>query len=86
MTSQSAAMKRLEALEAQARVDAQGPSLERLAAASGISIGEILAEASRVEAATSNLTYRERLAWIAADCGISVDALEAEANSLLAPD
>jgi hypothetical protein len=79
-------MRRLEALEAEARLDAQGPLLERLATNSGISVGEILAEAERIETVTVHLTHRERLAWIAADCGVSVDELEAEANALLAPD
>jgi len=86
MSSQSDAMKRLLALEAQSRLDAQGPLLDDLAAASGVSTVEILAEAERIEAATGSLTYRERLAWIAADCGLTVDALEAEADQLLAPD
>jgi transcriptional regulator with XRE-family HTH domain len=86
MSSQTDAMKRLEAIEAQNRVDKQGPHLERLAAATGISVGEILSEASRVEAATSNLTHHERIGWIAADCGLTIDELLAEADALLADD
>ena len=79
-------MRRLEELESQARRDAQEPHLARLSAATGISIGEILSEAARVEVATANLTYRQRLEWIAADAGMSVDELEDEANRLLALD
>ena len=86
MSSQADAVKRLLALEAQNRRDAQEPHLARLAAATGISVQEILAEAARVEAATSNLTHHERIGWIAADAGMSVDELEAEANALLAFD
>lgn len=79
-------MRRLEELEAQARVDKQGPHLERLAAATGISVQEILAEAARVNVATDGLNYRDRMAWVASDCGMTVDELEAEANALLADD
>jgi hypothetical protein len=79
-------MKRLLAIEAQNRVDKQGPILERLAKATDISVAELLSEAERVNVATANLTYRERMAWIAADCGMSVDELEAEADALLAFD
>ncbi len=79
-------MNRLAALEAQNRLDEQGPYLERLAAATGISVQEILAEAARVNVATDGLNYRDRMAWVASDCGISVAELEAEANALLADD
>ena len=79
-------MRRLEALEADARLDAQAPHLERLSKATGISVGEILAEAGRVNAATAHLNYRQRLEWIAADAGMSVSELEDEANRLLAVD
>ncbi len=84
--NQADAMKRLEAIEAQNRRDEQGPSLARLSAASGISVGEILSEAARVEAATDNLTHRERLGWIAADAGLTIDELLAQADALLAFD
>jgi len=80
------AMKRLLALEAQNRADAQAPHLERLSKASGISVGEILSEAARVEAACGNLTHRERLGWIAADCGLTIDELLAQADALLVDD
>ena len=79
-------MRRLEELEAQARYDEQGPHLARLSAATGISIGEIMAEANRVNVATAHLNYRQRLEWVAADAGMSVDELEAEANALLAAE
>ncbi len=79
-------MRRLEVLEADARRDAQGPYLERLAAATGISTVEILAEAARVEAATAHLTHREQLEWVAADAGVTVGELLAEADALLADD
>jgi hypothetical protein len=79
-------MRRLEVLEADARRDAQAPHLERLSAATGISTVEILAEAARVEAACGNLTHRERLCWIAADAGMTIDELLAEADALLADD
>jgi hypothetical protein len=79
-------MNRLAALEAQNRLDEQGPYLERLSAATGISVQEILAEAERVNVATDGLNYRDRMAWVASDCGISVAELEAEANALLADD
>jgi hypothetical protein len=79
-------VRRLEALEAEARLDAQGPLLARLATNSGISVGEILSEASRVEIATAHLNYRQRLEWIAADAGMTVAELEAEADALLADD
>jgi hypothetical protein len=82
----SDAMRRLEAIEEQNRVDKKGPYLERLSAASGISVQEILAEAGRVNLATAHLTHHERTAWIARDCGLTVDELEAEANALLAFD
>ncbi len=86
MSNQADAMKRLEALEAQNRLDKRGPYLERLSTNSGISVQEILAEASRVEAATSNLTHHERIGWIAADAGMSVTELLAQADALLAGD
>jgi len=86
MSSQADAMKRLEAIEAQNRLDKQGPYLERLASNSGISINEILAEAERVNVATAMLTHREQLEWIAADAGMSVTELLAEADALLAFD
>jgi len=86
MSSQADAMRRLEVLEAQNRRDEQGPHLERLSKATGISVGEILSEAERVNVATNGLNYRDRMAWVAADCGMSVDALEAEANALLPPN
>ncbi len=79
-------MNRLAALEAQNRLDEQAPHLERLAAATGISVQEILAEAARVNVATDGLNYRDRMAWVAADCGMSVAELEAEASALLADD
>ncbi len=79
-------MNRLAVLEAQNRLDEQGPYLERLSAATGISVQEILAEAERVNVATDGLNYRDRMAWVASDCGISVAELEAEANALLADD
>ena len=80
------AMKRLEAIEAQNRRDEEGPHLERLSKATGISIGEILAEAERVNVATAHLNYRDRMAWVAADAGMTVVELEDEANRLLAVD
>jgi hypothetical protein len=47
---------------------------------------EILAEAARVEAATAHLTHREQLEWVAADAGVTVGELLAEADALLADD
>ncbi len=79
-------MNRLAALEAQNRLDEQGPYLERLATNSGISINEILAESERIHSATAMLTRREQLEWIAADAGMSVTELLAEADALLAFD
>jgi hypothetical protein len=79
-------MRRLLAIEEQNRVDKQGPNLERLSAATGISVGEILAEAERVNVATAHLNYRQRLEWVAADAGMSVVELEAGADALLAGD
>jgi len=79
-------MRRLAELESQARRDAQEPHLARLAAVSGVSVQEILAEAARVANATSNLTHREQLEWIAADCGLTIDELLAEADALLVDD
>ncbi len=86
MTSQADAMKRLLALEEQQRADAQTPHLERLSAATGISVQEILAEAHRVNVATAHLSYRQQLEWIASDCGMSVSELEDAANALLAAE
>jgi hypothetical protein len=86
MSSQADAMKRLEALEAQNRVDEQGPLLERLSAATDISVAEIMAESQRVSVATAHLTYRQQLEWIASDCGMSVSELEDAANALLAAE
>jgi len=86
VSNQADAMKRLMAIEEQNRRDAQEPHLARLAAATGISVQEILAEAARVEAATAHLNYRQRLEWVAADAGMSVVELEDAANRLLAVD
>jgi hypothetical protein len=58
--------------------------LESLAAQTGISAGEIRAEAERVLMATEGQSRAEVLAWIAADCGMTVDDLAAEADVLLA--
>jgi len=84
MSNQSGATRRLDALEDQSRRDDLGPYLERLAVASGLTVGEITVEAERVTMATEGLSRPEVLGWIAADCGMSVDALEAEADALLA--
>ncbi len=82
--SQSDALKRVEALEAETRRDDLGPFLERLAETSGITVGEIMAEAERVMAATEGQSMTSTLAWIALDCGMTVDDLAAEADVLLA--
>ena len=76
--------RRIETLETQTRRDDLTPFLERLAATSGITVGEIQAEAERVMAATEGQSMASTLAWIADDCGMTVDALAAEADVLLA--
>ena len=83
MSSQNGAMKRLLALEEQNRLDAQVPLLEDLATATGISVAEIMAEVERVQTSTAHLNDRQRLGWIADDCGMSVAELEDEADLLL---
>jgi len=82
--NQSEALKRVETLEGQTRRDDLTPFLERLAATSGITVGEIVAEAERVTRATEGQSMTSTLAWIADDCGMTVDALAAEADVLLA--
>jgi hypothetical protein len=82
--NQNEALKRLEVLEAETRRDDLGPFLERLAATTGITAGEIVAEAERVMLATEGQSRAGVLAWIALDCGMTVDALAAEADVLLA--
>jgi hypothetical protein len=76
--------RRLEVLEAETRRDDLDPFLARLAATSGITVGEILAEAERVTRATEGQSMASTLAWIADDCGMTVEALAAEADVLLA--
>jgi len=76
--------RRIETLEGQTRRDDLTPFLERLAATSGITVGEIMAEAERVMRATEGQSMTSTLAWIALDSGLTVDALAAEADVLLA--
>jgi len=83
MTNQNDAMKRLETLEGQTRRDDLGPFLERLAATSGITVGEIMAEAERVMRATEGQSMTSTLAWIALDSGMTVADLQSEADVLL---
>ncbi len=82
--NQSDALRRLEVLEAEARRASLGPFLDRLAATTGITVGEIMAEAERVTRATEGQSMTSTLAWIALDCGMTVDDLAAEADVLLA--
>ena len=82
--NQSEALKRVETLEGQTRRDDLTPFLERLAATSGITVGEIMAEAERVMRATEGQSMTATVAWIADDCGVTVADLQSEADVLLA--
>ena len=81
--NQADAMRRLEALEAEARQASLGPLLEELAVKTGIAATEIWAEAERVAHVTEGMSWPVALAWLAADAGMTTAELSAEAERLL---
>lgn len=80
--SQSDALKRLEALEAQNRRRELEPLLERLSAETGVSVDDILIEAERLRSVYGT----DRLAiecGIAREMGITVEQIRAEATQVI---
>lgn len=73
-----AQMKRLEALEAQARQDDIDPYVTFTAERHGVSREDVLAEAEQVAKATAGMSPAEQRAWTARQCGISVEAVDQE--------
>ncbi len=77
-------MRRIEHLETASARTNLGPLVERIAAVSGITVGEIMAEADRILAATPDMTPGQRLDWLAHDSGTTVAELQAQSAHLLA--
>lgn len=76
-------MKRLEALEAEARKVDMGPELERLAAESGIDAADILAEGERISRAIAGMNRFEAEDWLVADLVNSTTLNEMEALEIV---
>lgn len=82
-------LRRLDAIEPDLRArmplsDELEAMLSRYAGIAGVTVDELRADAVRIAWETRGMTADERLAWVAADAGCTVDEFRRDLEGLMA--